>query len=105
MSKIGNVAKRCILYQKFAEGGVKEVNIPALWTENNQIELNALRNAPIKMAGTSYGCFLAQHKRDVERVYWRMFAKENVDFKWKMADIYKVGADDGQPPSPSHNFI
>jgi hypothetical protein len=59
----------------------------ALWMENNQIELNALRNAPIDMADTSYGCFLAQQKRDVERVYQKMSAKEKVDFKRKMAEI------------------
>jgi hypothetical protein len=58
VSKMGNVANRCILYQQFAEKGTEDVGIPAPWMENNQIELNALRNAPIKMANTSYGCFL-----------------------------------------------
>ena len=53
VSKMGNVANRCILHQQFAEEGTEEVRIPTPWTENDQIELNALRNAPIKMADTS----------------------------------------------------
>ena len=85
VSKMGNVAIRCILYQQFAEGGLEGVSIPALWMENNQMELDALRNAPIEMADTSYGRFLVQHKRDVERAYQKMSAKEKVDFKQKMA--------------------
>jgi hypothetical protein len=53
MSKMGNIVNRGILHEQFAEGGVEEVSIPTPWTENDQIELNALRNAPIKMANTS----------------------------------------------------
>jgi hypothetical protein len=53
MSKIGNVANRCILHEGFAEGGTEEVSIPTPWMENNQIELNALRNAHMKMANIS----------------------------------------------------
>ncbi len=30
-----------------------------------------------------------------------MTAKEKVDFKRKMAEMYELGADDGQPPPPS----
>ena len=33
VSTMGNVANRCILYQKFAEGGQEETGIPALWTD------------------------------------------------------------------------
>ncbi len=72
--------------------------IPAPWTKNDQIELNALRNAPIKMADTSYGCFLAQYKRDVEWAYRKKSTKEKVDFKQKMAEIHKAGADNRQTP-------
>ena len=56
VSKMGNVASRRILYQyqQFAEGGSEEVSVPALWMENDQTELDALRNAPIEMADTSY---------------------------------------------------
>jgi hypothetical protein len=101
VSKMGNVANRHILYQQFSEGGAEESSIPAPGMENNQIELNALRNAPIKMADTSDGCFLVRHKRDVEQAYQKMSAKEKVDFKQKMAKVYKAGADDGQSPLPS----
>jgi hypothetical protein len=53
MSIMGNVANRCILHEQFAEEGAEDVSIPTPWMENNQIELNALRNAPIKMANIS----------------------------------------------------
>jgi hypothetical protein len=86
VSKMGIVASRCILYQQFAEGGLEEVSIPAPWMENDQTELDALRNAPIEMADTSYGCFLAQQKRDAERAYQKMSDEEKVDFKRKMAE-------------------
>jgi hypothetical protein len=48
VSKMGNIANRCILHEQFAEGGMEEVSIPTPWTENNQIELKL-----IKMADTS----------------------------------------------------
>jgi hypothetical protein len=53
VSKMGNVANRRILHEQFAEGGAEEVSIPTPWMENNQIELNALRNSPIKISNTS----------------------------------------------------
>ncbi len=77
------------------------MSIAALWTENDQTELNVLRNAPNKMDNTSYGCFLAQQKRDIERAYQKMSAKEKVKFKLKMVEINKAGADIGQSPPPS----
>jgi hypothetical protein len=40
-------------------------------------------------------------RRDGERVYHKMSAEEEVDFKWKMTEINKVGADDRQSPTPS----
>ena len=40
---VGNVANKCILYQKFAEGGVEVAGIPALWTETGKAELIALK--------------------------------------------------------------
>ncbi len=101
VSKMGNVVNRCIMYQQFAERGAEKVSIPAPWMENNKIELNLLRNAPIKMADTSYGYFLVQHKRDVEQAYQKMSTKDKVDFKWKMVETYEAGADDGQSPPPS----
>jgi hypothetical protein len=41
------------------------------------------------------GCFLAQHKRDVEWANQKMSDKEKVDFKQKMVEMYESGADDG----------
>jgi hypothetical protein len=101
LSKMGNIANRCILYNQFAKGGMEEVSIPAQWTENHQIELNALRNAPIERADTSYGCFLVQHNRDGERAYQKISTKAKVNFKQKMVEMYEVGADDRQSPPPS----
>ena len=98
---MGNVVNRRILYQQFAEGGSEEVNIPAPWMENEQTELDALRNATIEMADTSYGCFLAQQKRDVERAYQKMSDEEKVDFKQKMAEMDVAGANDMQSVSSS----
>jgi hypothetical protein len=42
-----------------------------------------------------------QQKRDVERVYQKMSAKEKADFKLKMAEINEAGADDIQFTPPS----
>jgi hypothetical protein len=53
VSKMGNIANKRILRKQCAEGGAEEVSIPTPWTENTQIEHNALRNTPIKMANTS----------------------------------------------------
>ena len=48
------------------------MSIPAPWTNADEAGLVALRNAPIEMADTSYGWFLATQKRDAERAYqWR----------------------------------
>ncbi len=102
VSKMGNVVNRRILYQQFAEGGSEEVSIPAPWRENDQVELDALRNAPIEMADISYGRFLAQQKRDpAERAYQKMSDKEKVDFKWKMTEIDVAGTNDVQSVSSS----
>jgi hypothetical protein len=54
VSKMGNIANRLILYKQFADRGAEEVSFPTPWMENNQIELNALRNALIMMANTSW---------------------------------------------------
>jgi hypothetical protein len=100
VSKMGNVVNKRNLYQQFAEGGAEEVSIPALWRENNQIELNELRNVPIKMADTLYGRFLVQQKRNMEWNYQKMSTKEKNDYKQKMAKINKGGVDEGQFPPP-----
>ncbi len=81
VSKMGNSADRRILYQHFAEGGKEEVGIPASWTEINEAELIALRDAPIAMRNTAYEWFEEQKKRDVEQVYKKMSAAEKEVFK------------------------
>ncbi len=58
----------------------------------------ALRNAPIEMADTSYGRFLATQKRDTERVYQRMDAKEREAFLLRLMEIDADDAKDGQSP-------
>jgi hypothetical protein len=42
----------------------------------NEAGLVALKNAPIKMADTLYGRFLAMQKRDSERAYQHMDTEE-----------------------------
>ena len=104
VSAMGNVVNRCILYQQFAEGGVEEVGIvPAPWMEIDEVNLIALRDGPIAICDTAYGCFEEQKKRDVERAYWKMTAAEKEVFKRKMAEIDEADADDGEamPPTPT----
>jgi len=57
VSKMGSVANRRVLFQQVAEGGAEEAIIPAPWIEINQAELDALRNAPIKLSSTVCVCF------------------------------------------------
>ena len=58
----------------------------------------ALRNAPIEMADTSYGRFLATQKRDAERAYQHMDAEEREVFLRKLTEIDADDAEDGQSP-------
>jgi hypothetical protein len=106
VSKMGNVSSTRILYQQFVEGGSEEASIPAPWTENDQTELDALvRNAPIKMADTSYGRFLVQQKRDAEWAYQKMSDEEKIDLKRKMAEIDVAGANDMQSATSSLTLV
>jgi hypothetical protein len=103
VSKMGNVANRRVLYQQFTYGGEEEeddASIPAPWTDADEAGLVALRNAPIEMADTSYGRFLATQKRDTERAYQHMDAEEREAFLRKLTEIDADDAEDGQfPPS------
>ncbi len=58
----------------------------------------ALRNAPIEMADTSYGRFLATQKRDAERAYQRMDAEEREAFLRRLTEINADDVEDGQSP-------
>jgi hypothetical protein len=78
------------------------VGIPASWTEIDEAELIALRDAPIAMCDTAYGRCEDQKKRDMEQVYQKMTAMEKEVFKRKMAEINE--ADAGReipPPTPT----
>jgi hypothetical protein len=46
--------------------------VPAPWMDADKTGLMALKNAPIKMADTLYGRFLAMQKRDAKRVFQHM---------------------------------
>ncbi len=98
---MGNVANRRILYQQFSEGGVEEVGIPAPWTDINKEEHIALKDAPIAMCDTAYGCFEEQKKRDVEQAYQKMSAAEKELFKQKMVEIDTADAGNGENPPPT----
>jgi hypothetical protein len=90
-----------LLYQQFADGGEEEeddASIPAPWTDANEEGLVALRNAPIEMADTSYGRFLATQKRDAERAYQHMDAEEREAILRKLTEIDADDAEDGQSP-------
>ncbi len=90
-----------MLYQQFADRGEEEednASIPAPWTDADEKGLVALRKAPIKMADTSYGRFLAMQKRDAERAYQRMDAEERETFLRRLTEIVADDAEDGQSP-------
>jgi hypothetical protein len=106
VSKMGNVANRRVLHQQFADGGEEEeddASIPTPWMDADERGLVAVRNAPIKMADTSYGRFLAMQKRDAERAYQRMDAEEREAFLRRRTEIDADEAKDGQslPPNPT----
>ncbi len=81
--KIRNVANRRVLYQQFADGGEEEkddTSIPTPWTDADEAGLVALTNAPIEMANTLYGQFLATQKRDAEKAFQHMSTAERRHF-------------------------
>ncbi len=76
-----------------------------MWTEINEAELIALRDAPIAMCDTAYGRFEEQKKRDVEQAYQKMSTVENEVFKQKMAEIDEADVDDGETPPPTPTLV
>jgi hypothetical protein len=101
VSKMGNVANRRVLYQQFADGGEEEednTSIPTPWMDAGKAGFVALTNAPIEMADTSYGQFLATQKRDAERVFQNMSPAEREAFLRRLMEIDAADAEDGQSP-------
>jgi hypothetical protein len=60
--------------------------------------LVALKNAPIEMADTLYGWFLAMQKRDAERAFQHMSPAEREAFLRRLTEINADNAKDGQSP-------
>ena len=111
MSQKRNVANRRVLYQQFADGGEEEednASIPAPWTDADEAGLVALRNAPIEMADTMNGRFLATQKRDAERAYRHMDAEKRETFLLRLMEIDTDDAKDEQStpsiPTPIANM-
>ncbi len=101
VSKMGNVAYRQVIYQQFADGGEEEeddTSIPTPWMDADEAGLVALTNAPLEMAHTSYGWFLATQKRDAKRVFQHMSPAEREAFLWRLTEINAADAKDGQSP-------
>ena len=67
----------------------------------DEVGLVALKNAPIEMADTSYGRFLATQKRDAERAFQHMDAAEREAFLRRLTEIDAADAEDGQSPPPN----
>ncbi len=106
VSKMGNVENRRVLYQQFVDQGEEEeddTSIPAPWMDANEAGLMALTNAPIEMADTLYGRFLATQKRDAKRAFQHMSPAEREAFLQRLMDIDTADAKDGQstPTNPT----
>ncbi len=65
---------------------------------SDEAGLVALTNAPIEMADTSYGRFLATQKRDTERAFQHMSPAEREAFLRRLTEINAADAKDGQSP-------
>ena len=72
------------------------MSIPAPWTDTNKAGLVALTNAPIKMANTSHGRFLATLKSVAERAFQHLDAAEREAFLRRLMEIDAANAEDGQ---------
>ncbi len=72
--------------------------VPAPWTNADKTGLVALKNAPIEMANTLYGRFLATQKRDAERAFQHMSPAEREAFLRRLTEIDADDAKDGQSP-------
>jgi hypothetical protein len=105
VSKMGNMAAKKVLYKKIVgegSGGKKdEASIMARWMDTNEVALDALKYAPIKMGDTMNGRFEAEKKKDIEQAYKKMTAKENNDLMQKVAKLEAEDINDNESASPS----
>ncbi len=65
------------------------------------MELDALRNVPIKLSDTAYERFGEQKKRDLKQLYTKMSAKEKETLKQRMVEIDEAGASNEESTPPS----
>jgi hypothetical protein len=65
----------------------------------------ALKNAPIEMADTLYGRFLAMQKRDAERVFQHMSPAERAAFLRRLTEIDADDAKDRQSPPSNPTLV
>ena len=77
--------------------------VHAPWMDANKTGLVVLKNAPIKMANTLYGWFLATQKRDAKRPFQYMSPAEREAFLQRLTEINADDAKDGQslPSNPT----
>ena len=76
VSKMGDKAGRRALYKQFVEEGGGGDETACAWTDADEDELEALKNAPIKMADTSYGSYEAKQERNVVRACRKMMPEK-----------------------------
>ena len=88
-SKMGNVANKRALSQKFLDEGAggdddDDTKIPARWTDADKANLDALRNAPITMGDKAAGQYEAQQKRNAVLANKKMSPEEQGEFLWSI---------------------
>ena len=72
--------------KKVEEGG-GGVETACAWTDADEEELEALKNAPIEMADTSYGHYKAEQKRNVVWACRKMTPKEREDLRRSLDEM------------------
>jgi hypothetical protein len=93
IGKLPNIANKCTMYLELSTKGGKE-NILAWWTEAAKAELEALKNAPIKMSDTAYGRHEAQMKRDTKMAFKKMSAAKREAF------LHEINEDTNKEDEP-----
>ncbi len=98
VGKLPNIAnKRMMYFELLTEGGEENEGssiIPAWWMEANKAELEALKNAPVKMGNTDYGHLEAQMKRDAKMAFKKMSTAKREAF------LREINEDAGKEDKP-----